>query len=398
MSIFKKLTILFVFSLALMIVIGSWIDKINEKRIESFAKEKYVNIIDNIIKNINNQKEIENIINKNSLKKVQNKKTLNSQIIYEQNYTFGKVEILKEAFDDEFIISINYLDENLTLKTPDVEDINDKAILNVLISLDIIALILIFLYLMKLLSPLKTISKKITEFSNGNFTSRTNIKTNDEIGLLSKTFDDMADNLEEQIKTKEELLRDIGHELRTPITKGKFAIEKIENSEQKELFKKIFNDLDNLTNELIELEKLNTNALEITSFESETLIIEALDKLYLDDESKIDLKIQENFKINGDLYYLTKAVKNLLDNALKYSTSFPISIQADKNYICIKNQGEKLSQELEYYLKPFTQESSSRNGFGLGLSIVKKVIDKHGFNMNYSYENEFNIFTIEFKS
>lgn len=397
MSIFKKLTILFVLSLTLMIVIGSWIDKINEKRIESLAKEKYVNIIDNVIKNINNQNEIENIITKNNLKKFTKTKAINSQLIYERNYTFGKAQILKETFDDEFIISINYLDENITLKTPDVKNINDKTILNILISLDIIALILIFLYIMKLLSPLKTISKKITDFSNGKFTSRTNIKTNDEIGLLSKTFDHMADNLEEQIKTKEELLRDIGHELRTPITKGKFAIEKIENSEQKELFKKIFNDLDNLTNELIELEKLNTNGLEITSFESETLIIEALDKLYLNDESKISLNIEENFKIEGDLYYLTKAVKNLLDNALKYSTSFPIIIQANKNHICIKNHGEKLSQEIEYYLKPFTQESNSRNGFGLGLSIVKKVIDKHKFKLHYTFEKGVNIFTIEFK-
>lgn len=395
MSIFKKLTILFILSLALMIIIGSWMDKINSKRIENLAKDKYINIVETIIKNIDNKNAIEDIINKYKLKKLDDYKFLTNHVIYTQDYTFGKVQIIKETFEDEFIMKVDYLDENLLLKTPDIENINDKTILNILISIDIIALILIFTYILKLLSPLKTISTKITEFSNGNFASRTKIKTNDEIGLLSKTFDNMADNLENQIKTKEELLRDIGHELRTPITKGKFAIEKLE-PEQKELFKKIFDDLDNLTNELIELEKLNSNKLEITSFECETLIIEALDKLYLEDESKIDLKIEQNFKINADLYYLTKAIKNLIENALKYSTSFPIIIEVKENSIFIKNQGDKLSKELEYYLKPFTQESSSRNGFGLGLSIVKKVVDKHNFRLNYNFEKGYNIFQIQF--
>jgi two-component system OmpR family sensor kinase len=379
-----------------MAIIGSWIDSINAKRIDNLVKEKYIKIVNNIFENIENRAKINEIIKTNKLKTIE-KYSFNSNIIYEQNYTFGNIKILKETFDDEFIIYINYLDEEYFLKTPDEENLNDKTILNILISLDIIALILIFLYILKLLSPLKVITKKITSFSNGDFTSRTNINSNDEIGLLSKTFDNMANNLENQIKTKEELLRDIGHELRTPITKGKFAVEKIQNETQKELLQKIFIDLETLTNELIELEKLNSNELEKTTFESETLIIEALDKLYIDDESKIELRIDDNFKINGDLYYLTKAVKNLIDNALKYSTKLPVIIEVKQNSIIIKNQGEKLSQEIEYYLKPFTQESTARNGFGLGLSIVKKVIDKHKYKLNYNYAQGFNIFQIDFK-
>ena len=61
----------------------------------------------------------------------------------------------------------------------------------------------------------------------------------------------MAQNLEELIKTREELLRDIGHELRTPIAKGKFAIEKIEDFSKKELLQKIFFDLERLRNNFV---------------------------------------------------------------------------------------------------------------------------------------------------
>jgi two-component system OmpR family sensor kinase len=304
------------------------------------------------------------------------------------------VKILKESFEDEFIIEIKYLNKTYIFKTPDEKNLNDKTILNILISLDIFILILIFLYIFKLLSPLKIITKELINFANGDLSRRININSKDEIGVLSNSFNKMASSLENSIKTREELLRDIGHELRTPIAKGKFAIEKIDDFSQKELLKKIFCDLETLTNELIELEKLDLVKLNLSTFSAETLIIESLGKLYLEDESKVEINIIEDFKINADLYYLSTALKNLIDNALKYADSYPIRIEANKNEICISNKGKELSKELEYYLKPFTQELSQRDGFGLGLSIVKKVIDKHNFQLNYVYENDSNVFKI----
>ena len=377
-----------------MSVIGFWTNNINSKRMNKLVQEKYQTIIDDILKNIENKNYINTILSKNNLKTLKELPNSSNQIIYSQDYTFGKIEILKEIFDDEFIIKINYLDEEYILKTPDEENLNEKNILNFLVFLDIFVLFLIFLYILTLLSPLKKITKQITNFANGELSSRININSKDEIGILANTFNNMATSLENSIKTREELLRDIGHELRTPIAKGKFAIEKIDDFSQKELLKKIFVDLEILTNELIELEKLNLTKLNLTNFTVETLIVESLGKLYLEDESKVEIHINENFKINADLYYLSTALKNLIDNALKYAISYPIIIEANKNEISISNKGQKLSKEIEYYLKPFTQELSQRDGFGLGLSIVKKIIDKHNFKLEYFYENGNNIFKI----
>ena len=377
-----------------MSVIGFWTNNINSKRMNKLVQEKYQTIIDDIFKNIENKNYINTILSKNNLKILKELPNSANQIIYSQDYTFGKIEILKEIFDDEFIIKINYLDEEYILKTPDEENLNEKNILNFLVFLDIFVLFLIFLYILTLLSPLKKITKQITNFANGELSSRININSKDEIGILANTFNNMATSLENSIKTREELLRDIGHELRTPIAKGKFAIEKIDDFSQKELLKKIFVDLEILTNELIELEKLNLTKLNLTNFTVETLIVESLGKLYLEDESKVEIHINENFKINADLYYLSTALKNLIDNALKYAISYPIIIEANKNEISISNKGQKLSKEIEYYLKPFTQELSQRDGFGLGLSIVKKIIDKHNFKLEYFYENGNNIFKI----
>ena len=394
MSILKKISFLFVSSLILMTIIGFWTNSINSKRMDNLIKEKYLKVIEDIFRNIENKNYINTLFQKNQLEVLKDFKLSNEEKIYEQDYTFGQILILKKSFGDEFIIKIKYLDEEYILKTANEENLSDKTILNFLVFLDIFALLLIFLYIIKLLTPLKTITKEITNFASGDLSTRININSNDEIGTLAKTFNSMASSLENSIKTREELLRDIGHELRTPIAKGKFAIEKIDDFSQKELLKKIFCDLETLTNELIELEKLNLTTLNLTTFSAETLIIESLGKLYLEDESKIEIEIIEDFKITADLYYLSTALKNLIDNALKYASLFPISIKANNNEISISNKGKKLSKEIDYYLKPFTQELSQRDGFGLGLSIVKKVIDRHNFRLNYEYQNESNIFKI----
>ena len=394
MSIFKKISILFFISLTLMSIIGFWIDEINSKRIDTLVKEKYIKISNELFQNIENKTQLNALLDKYDLEKKELKNNNNYNILYENTLTFGYIVILQETFGDEFIIKIKYLDDEYILKTADEENITDKLILNILVFVDIFVLILIFLYILKLLSPIKIITKQLTNFSNGDLSSRIDIKSNDEIGILANSFNKMASNLENLIKTREELLRDIGHELRTPIAKGKFAIEKIDDFSQKELLKKIFKDLEILTNELIELEKLNSTKLNITTFKAETLIVESLAKLYLDDESKIEIEIIDDFKIKADLYYLSIVLKNLIDNAIKYTSSFPIKIIVKTNEISVLNQGKALAKELDYYLKPFTQELSQRDGFGLGLSIVKKIIDKHDFRLEYSYKDESNIFKI----
>ena len=394
MSIFKKISILFFISLTLMSIIGFWIDEINSKRIDTLVKEKYIKISNELFQNIENKTQLNALLDKYDLEKKELKNNNNYNILYENTLTFGYIVILQETFGDEFIIKIKYLDDEYILKTADEENITDKLILNILVFVDIFVLFLIFLYILKLLSPLKIITKQLTNFANGDLSSRIDIKSNDEIGILANSFNKMASNLENLIKTREELLRDIGHELRTPIAKGKFAIEKIDDFSQKELLKKIFKDLEILTNELIELEKLNSTKLNITTFKAETLIVESLAKLYLDDESKIEIEIIDDFKIKADLYYLSIVLKNLIDNAIKYTSSFPIKIIVKTNEISVLNQGKALAKELDYYLKPFTQELSQRDGFGLGLSIVKKIIDRHDFRLEYSYRNESNIFKI----
>lgn len=145
MSIFKKISILFSISLVLMIIIGIWTDNINSKRIDNLIKQKYVKVANEILQNFENKEKIKKILKKYNLKHLKDR-VKNSKILFYKEFTFGYITIEKRNFEDEFILEINYLDENYLLKTEDEENLKDKMILNALVFLDIFVLILIFLF------------------------------------------------------------------------------------------------------------------------------------------------------------------------------------------------------------------------------------------------------------
>ena len=393
MSILKKITILFVISLLLMSTIGFWIDSINSQRIEGLVKDKYIQVAHELLANIDNNNRLKSIVHKYGLKS--KNRLSNLEIMHKEKHTFGYIMIAKERFEDEFIIQVKYLDEKLSFKTQDEEHLNDRTILNGLIFFDIILLILIFLYIFKLLTPLKDIANTMRRFSKGDLSQRLKIEHNDEIGQLSTSFNAMANRLQEHIEHKEALLRDISHELKTPIAKGKFILEKIQNEDQKKALNSIFNDLENLTSTLIELEKLNSNILNKTTFDIETLIIESLEKLHIEDESFIQVNIEDNFVLDADLKYMTIALKNLIDNALKYTQTYPIVIYTKDNTVGVKSQGNSLEKPFSFYLQPFNQDIKNQGGYGLGLSIVHKITQKHQYVFTYNHIKEENHFKIQ---
>ena len=90
---------------------------------------------------------------------------------------------------------------------------------------------------------------------------------------------------------------------------------------------------------------------------------------------------------------MAMVIKNLIDNALKYSNDSKIIIKQKENSLLFISNGDKLSKSIEEYFKPFHNETNNKNhGMGLGLYIVKSVLDLHGFIFDYSYENSKNTF------
>lgn len=401
MSVQSKIIILFLASLSLMLVIGFQIDRINTQRTEALITQKYLQDAKKIFLWLATA-DPETMQGKlTSLSLERSDKPANEEMttVLKQVHSFGELSIL-HAPDGEYLLNIEYIGDTLLLVDTTLrQSLREQWLLNILVAVDIVVLLVILFIILKMLAPLKYIVRKMQHFAKGDFKSRADIDSNDEIGEVAQTYNTMAQNIENLIVSRQELLRDVGHELRTPISKGLFAVEVLDDSPTKKIIHKSFTELERLTKELLEIEKLHAmEELPAETFKAETLVLEALSRLMLEDESKISLEIRDNFSITGNLDYLALALKNLIDNALKYTQEFPVTIIADAHQITVKNRGEKLSGEIEHYLRPFTQEESSRQsrGFGLGLSIVKKVLDRHHLVLGYAYEEGCHLFSIRF--
>lgn len=401
MSVFTKITVLFLISLTLMIGIGYKIDTINTEKYEAIVLQKYLLDGRKIFKwmAISTSDELSDEFRTLNLVKTAPEKP--KKILMKQSHTFGLIEIFKDVKND-YILHIRYIDDDIYLIDTTLQELlREGWILNALVVADIIVLAVIFILILRMLSPLKAITRSMRRFALGEYDSRSPIASRDEIGEVARSYNEMAQRIENMIRSREELLRDVGHELRTPIARGMFALEALEESSARETLNHSFKELDQLTRELLEIEKLqSTDVIQSAPFSAETLVMEALSKLYCDDESKISVNINSNFTLIGDLHYLSLALKNLLDNALKYADQYPISVRVDSNRISVLNHGKALEKEFSYFLTPFTRQESSRSseGFGLGLNIVSKILQKHGYTLVYGYHNHEHCFTIEFST
>lgn len=405
MSIFTKVTALFCLSIVMMLFLSTQANKINDEKTELIHKQSYIQI----------SKELFNYLAQGDLSLLQKtlkklnytqleKKDINEKLhsIYKRDISFGQIQIFRQE-NSSYILYMKYLDDELYLYNESQhKELEQKEHLNYLIITDIAILIILFLVILNILKPLKIISKGLNNFGAGNYSKRLEpTSSKDEIADVINKFNTMADNLESLITSRTQFLSDISHELRTPISKAKISLEMIEENKYSNILKRSISHIDELTNELLELERLNSNTLMLNmgKYSIETILANALDKMIIVNEEDIDVEIKESFEVVVDLNYISMAIKNLIDNALKYKTEQKVKIIVEKNSLSILNVGEPLSQDLEYYMQTFTQEDNTRNikGYGLGLNIVKRVLEHHKFTLNHTYSDAQNIFRIVFE-
>jgi len=314
-----------------------------------------------------------------------------------------KFNDLSNKAEKLLIDEISYLQDKL-----DKTEIQRNEFINTIkievVALLFIAFLLSFLISTKIMNEIKVMLNKLNNgvlqlFRDDENSIKIDIGKNNELSEITDNLNSYLEKQDDIIHSREELLRNISHELKTPITKGKFLLENFKNKLDKDELtdvNSVFVDIEELTSKLLQREKLNFVTLNIEEFKVTSLILESLSKLSIDDESKIFLDVENDFKIKGDKYYLTIVLKNLIDNAMKYATSYPIKIETSNNKIVVENIGKKLANDLIYYTKPFTRDPNQQIGHGLGLNIVNKIIKMHDFKLEYTYKNSSNIFSIHF--
>jgi len=261
----------------------------------------------------------------------------------------------------------------------------------------VLLLVLMYLMLRRSLMPLHTLHSDILRYGDGiEIPRRTSLEGHDEVSEVSNAFYASVEKIQRLGRSRELFVRNIFHELNTPVTKGKILAELVDDPKSKDMLESIFGRLASLLSELAQVEMITSQDIElhIQPIRIIELIDQARDLLYMD--ADIDTNITDE-TIMADFAMMSIVFKNLIDNAGKYGSD--LYIRYDDTGISFITTGNPLKHPLAYYLEPFASDDrSTKDGFGLGLYIVDEILKKHNLKLLYHYHDGKNIFAIADKT
>ena len=250
--------------------------------------------------------------------------------------------------------------------------------------------------------PVRQIKKATTRLGKGNFDTRVKgvNQLDGELGELADSFNQMAEQLQQNQSAQRRLLGDVSHELRSPMTRLQMALglaqQEATSPQAREQYlqrcQKEIMRLDQMIEDVLALSRLE-NTLHIT--ESEQVNLNSLvqnivnDEQFVADKKSIEIVVNSvnEIIITADQTLLTSAISNVLSNAVKYSpekSSIDVTLSSDKQFITlvICDAGEGVPEEsLTQLFTPFYRVNLARDrntgGTGLGLAIAKQAIDAH---------------------
>ncbi len=263
----------------------------------------------------------------------------------------------------------------------------------------IVILFLSYLSILRKLYPIKLLKENIKKLGNEDFETDFTIKGSDEVAILWQEFDNSLKKLKKIKESRNIFLRNIMHELKTPIAKGKFLTKLPKTKDNEEKMDRVFIRLETLINEFATIEELISDSSSISKKEYYLIDIidNAIDLLMIDGKDLEIIEKEQNKKVKVNFKLFSIAVKNLLDNGLKYLQDGKVSIVIEKDKILFINSGDQLKHNIEKYFEPFFKDQKiAQQSFGLGLYIVYNILKSHDMRLDYSYDNKKHIFTIVF--
>jgi two-component system, OmpR family, sensor kinase len=409
-SLFVKVTLLFLTAIFFLSFIAYDVIKQNAVRLETLTTKRYLQMASSIKKSMLEEDavEMEKELTANSLELIcsGNKCDVNFSTMTlagAVTRNFDTVEIYKDD-DDHTFIRLSVLGKQIVVKDHLLRhSFFEKHGVLLLFTGAIISNILLYLVVMKLFSPIRKLKHRMEEFASGDLDARAKLVCDGEIGDLACQFDTVADNMqsllhdkEELLNDKEELLANISHELRTPVTKIRLALGFIEDSKYKDSIKRAVESMDSLTTMLLENEEMSFATLKKEKIMASDVYKQTL--IMMSDDADCRDISNEDFEIEVDMRYFTMVLKNLLENAIKYSENKMAIFEVSDHTISVISRGERLEKDISYYIGAFTKGDKARlsGGYGLGLSIVAKILKKHSLELSYTHNNGLNRFYIQF--
>lgn len=331
------------------------------------------------------------------LKRVGFRETVNSMLFYSPVSAFArqtskKMRATMLESSDKIYFYIESARGDVLLHDETLKPYFPTHLLSAYLTILIVIALAIFMILQRI-RPLRTLTKKAKNYAAGNRNVSFAMKGQGEIAQLANTLEQARININTLIESRTLFLRNVMHELKTPIAKGRISAEMLHEEKQKKRFTGIFVRLEQLINEFAMIERVSSGfGLEqMGNYRLIDLVDEAIDQSMRDGE-QIQTDIDGTVQIKGDFSMLSTAIKNMIDNGIKYSPDHRIRVRWVQNELLFENRGDKLRHPLRYYVEPFTKEHPARDSFGLGLYLVDAILQAHDLQLAYEYEDGVNRF------
>lgn len=273
----------------------------------------------------------------------------------------------------------------------------------------IISGIFIYFNSRRISSPIRKIDNAARKIALGEETRDIEVVSQDEVGQLAITFNFMKNKLMEIENIRREFIANVSHDLKAPLSIISAYIEGItegviEPKDYNETFKVIQGEtkrLTDLTNDILQLSKIQSGVFELSKefFSARDFLSSIINNSTLNMKNKeinIDIKCPNDFLIYADIDKLKQVLLNLISNSIKYSNdSVKIEVHAlekeEWTEFKVKDNGIGIEQEkveliFEKFYRVGNDHSSKVEGTGLGLNIVKNLIELHGGNIHVNSE------------
>lgn len=293
-----------------------------------------------------------------------------------------------ESTDDHYLM-VRDGAATLLFNVPDIrhERESSKGIIPLLILLAV--LFVLYAATRRLIAPIDVIRDGVSRFGTGDIQHRITLERNDELGVLADSFNTMADDIQQMLDSKRQLLLAISHELRSPLTRARISVEMLDDRIRKQQLTDEINEMESLIAELMETERLSHrhSAINPEPHDIVRLIHELVNDSFGEDAVETRLP-ERDVVLSLDVARVRLMLKNLLENAVRYSPdeSVPtVSIRLIEGAIevSVQDQGQGIAPEhLPYLTEPFYRVDPSRQretgGYGLGLYLCRVIAEAHG--------------------
>lgn len=288
--------------------------------------------------------------------------------------------------------------------------INETNVVIAVIIIITILAVLLYFALNWIFGPIKKLSEGVELISEGNFDNTIVVNSKDELGNLAALINEMKDNISGMLKSKESLLIDVSHELRSPLTRIKLANEFIDDPKIHNKIRDDVKEMELMITELLETYRMDHEQGKF-NFEKTNLVKLIKDVIIKFEYQDINVRSQFDEKIISiDKRKIESVFRNIIDNAVKYSDGRSVEVNIyerndinDRVFVSVKDRGRGIEEEeLGKIFEPFYRIDKSRDkkirGYGLGLSLVKKILEGHNAEIEVrSRKNEGTEFIITFK-